>query len=193
MPPSDTRARLIDTAGDLFYRQGFQAVGLDQVLDRVGISKTAFYKHFESKDELIVAILEKRDGDDMAELSQFMESRGGADARARLLALFDQLDSWFRDPEFRGCFFMNAAAEFPSPNDPIHRAAAAHGVHMGELVRACLESLGISDPDALTRQLMLLVAGSITARHIDGDVGAAATARSAVEALLDRNLSASHG
>lgn len=193
MPPTDTRSRLIETAGDLFYRQGFQAVGLDQVLDRVGITKTAFYKHFESKDDLIVAVLEKRDGDDMKELLRVMEEQGGADPRARLLAMFDLLDAWFRDPEFRGCLFMNAATEFPSPNDPIHRAAAAHSIHMGREVQRCLQAIGVADPDGLTRQSMLLISGSIAARHVGGDMEAALAARSAVEALLDRDPAAVRG
>src|SRR5262245_13360775 len=94
----DTRQRLLETAGDLFYAHGFQAVGLDRVLSEVGITKTAFYKHFESKDALVVCVLHHRDGQDIAEMLEFMLIRGGSDPRARLLALFDLLGEWFATP-----------------------------------------------------------------------------------------------
>lgn len=181
-----TRSRLIDVAVDLFYRKGFQAVGLDEILDRVGITKTAFYKHFESKDDLIVAVLEKRDGDDIADLLGFMRAHGGADARARLLSMFDQLHGWMSDPGFRGCLFQNAATEFPSTNDPINRAATAHGENIGAIVRRDLVELAVPDPDATAQQWMMLFAGAITARHARNELDAALSARGLAEALLDR-------
>lgn len=183
---ASTRARLIDTAVALFYERGFQAVGLDQILDRVGITKTAFYKHFESKDDLIVAVLEKRDGEDIAELIASMHAKGGNDPRARLLALFDHLDEWFRQPSFRGCLFMNAATEFPSASDPIHKAAAAHGEHMASLVHTALVQLGCDAPEPLMQQIMLLVGGAVAARHVNGQLDAASSAKSVVETLLER-------
>jgi len=186
MTAATTRERLISVAVELFYRHGFQAVGLDRILEGVGITKTAFYKHFESKDDLIVAVLEKRDGDDIAMMIRYMHEKGGNDPRARLLAMFDHLDDWFSDPEFRGCLFMNAATEFPTSSDPIHRAAAAHGEHIAEIVHTALVQLGAADPARLTRQVMLLFAGAIAARHVNGELDAAASARSAAEALLER-------
>lgn len=191
MTASTTKERLIEVAVELFYRQGFQAVGLDQILDRVGITKTAFYKHFESKDDLIVAVLVKRDGDDLAQMIRVMHEKGGNDPRARLLAMFDHLDEWFRDPGFRGCLFMNAATEFPSSGDPIHRAAAAHGEHLGEIVRTALVQLGATNPPRLTQQIMLLFGGAIAARHVSGEFDAAASARAVAETLLDQAISLS--
>jgi len=191
MAAATTRERLIEVAADLFYQQGFQAVGLDQILDRVGITKTAFYKHFESKDDLIVAVLTKRDGDDIAELVQTMSERGGNDARRRVLTLFDVLDQFLRDPGFRGCLFMNAATEFPSHNDPIHRAAAAHGDHIAEIVHTCLVQIGVREPAKLTRQIMLIFGGAIAARHVNNELDAAESARSMAEQLLDRAIAES--
>lgn len=181
-----TRERLIEAAAELFYRNGFQAVGMDQVLREVGITKTAFYKHFDGKDALIIAVLKHRDSKDIAESLQYMQSRGGSDPRDQILAFFDQLDEWFRDPGFRGCLFMNAATEFPSQNDPIHQTAIAHAAHLaGELWRL-LAQLGVPDPTAIARQIMLLVAGAISARHVQGMVDAAVPAKQVVEALLPR-------
>jgi AcrR family transcriptional regulator len=178
-----TRDKLVEAAGDLFYERGFQAVGLDQVLERVGITKTAFYKHFDSKDALIVAVLEERDGRDVRELLAYV-TQHGADPKARILAMFDFLGDWFREPGFRGCLFLNASTEFPNPNDPINRAATLHGTHMAAVVRGLLVQAGVRDPDGLTRQLMLLVGGAIQSRHMRVDLEAAGVARDAAAALL---------
>lgn len=178
-----TRDRLINTAGDLFYERGFQAVGLDQILARVGITKTAFYKHFESKDDLILAVIDQRDRADVAITLDFMRARGG-DPRAQLLALFDLLGEWFGQPSFRGCLFMNAATEFPDANDPIHRAAKAHSDHLAAEVLLRVQALGAGDPMSVTRQIMLLVSGAIASRHVGGVADAATVARLAVESLL---------
>lgn len=179
-----TRERLINTAADLFYAGGFQAVGLDQILAAVGITKTAFYKHFESKDDLIIAVLDHRDRADIAEAVQYMRAAGGRDPRRQILALFEQLGEWFQSPGFRGCLFMNAATEFASPKDPIHRAAAAHGEHIAAELLLRVQAAGIAEPELVTKQLMLLFAGAIAARHAGGVADAADTARLAAEALL---------
>jgi AcrR family transcriptional regulator len=184
--PSDTKEKLIEAGADLFYTRGFQSVGLDQILTRVGITKTAFYKHFESKDALIIAVLETRDGQGIREMLQEMRRLGGDSPRGQILAMFEYLDELFKNPEFRGCLFMNAATEFPSQHDPIHRAAAAHGTHLSAVVRGLLVKLRAPNPEALTRQIMLLMGGAIASRHIDGDGEAARSAKAAAEALMGR-------
>lgn len=181
---STTRERLLESAADLFYQQGFQAVGLDRILDAVGITKTAFYKHFESKDELIVAVLEHRDKKDIEDMIAFMKVRGAGDPRRQILALFDHLADWFRQPGFRGCLFMNAATEFPSPNDPIHKAADAHGANIAQEVAKLVVATGHPAPEALTGQIMLMIAGAIASRHAGGQADSAETAKQAVSVLL---------
>ncbi|HVU64587.1 MAG TPA: TetR/AcrR family transcriptional regulator [Phycisphaerales bacterium] len=179
-----TRERLIEAAGNLFYRHGFQAVGLDQIMDAVGISKTALYKHFESKDQLILAVLQERDKNDIAEAERFMRERAGGDPLRGVLALFDQLGEWFADPEFRGCLFINAATEFPSPSDPINQAAAAHSAHLFELVHLRLAAGGIADAEFVARQVMLVLNGAISVRHNGRVTEAALLAKAAVASML---------
>jgi AcrR family transcriptional regulator len=180
----NTRERLIDAAGDLFYTDGFQAVGLDRVRRAVGITKTAFYKHFESKDDLILAVLDQRDRQDIADAIAHMRRGGGDDPRAQILAFFDLLAEWFEQPNFRGCLFMNAATEFASPADPIHRAAAAHAQHIAAELLLRVRAAGVPQPELVTRQLMLLISGAIAARHAANAVDAAATARRTAAMLL---------
>jgi AcrR family transcriptional regulator len=182
-----TREKLIETGMALFYQNGFHAIGLDRIIDEVGVTKTTFYNHFESKDDLILAVLESRDNREREEWLRVMRSKGGDDPRAQLLALFDLLDDWFNDSGFRGCMFINAAAEFPSPNDPIHQAAARHGHLFAQELRAMCASAGAIDPDLLCRRIMLLVSGAVTARHVDLDNRAASDAKAAAEVFVDHH------
>jgi AcrR family transcriptional regulator len=182
---TSTRERIIDAAGLLFYEHGFHAIGLDAILEAVGVTKTTFYNHFESKDDLIVEVLDDHDLRDMEALERELVARGG-DARARIITIFDVISDWFNDPDFKGCLFINASAQFPNPNDPVHQAAARHGEHLHRTFARLAAELGAADPDALAKQLCMLVAAAITARHVACDLDAADTARQIAEALLDR-------
>lgn len=182
----NTRERLVTVGADRFYQRGFQAVGLDEILDEVGITKTAFYKHFDSKDDLIVAVLEHRDRHDMTEWAAFFRERGGDDPRRRLLAVFDLLYEWFSQPGFRGCLFMNASTEFPDRNHPIHQTARQHGENVQAELTRLAKAAGATDADGLARQLMLLVTGAIAARHAGGDPEAALLAKQTAELLVER-------
>ncbi|MBS0188245.1 MAG: TetR/AcrR family transcriptional regulator [Planctomycetes bacterium] len=181
---STTKDRLIDVSGDLFYARGFQAVGLDQILEQVGITKTAFYKHFESKDELIIAVLARRDRQELDDWIKWIRIRGSDDARNQLQAFLELLDEWFSKPEFRGCLFMNALTEFPNENDPINRAARGHGEHLAAAIQELAAAAGARQPALLANQLMLLITGAISARHQAGDLGSARTASEMARVLI---------
>jgi AcrR family transcriptional regulator len=124
MTAETARYRLLSAAVDLFYRNGFTTTGLDRVLDAAGVTKTTFYKHFESIDALMVAAVEQRDQWQSAALDRAVRELAGDDPAGQLLAVFDVMDRWFNDSEYRGCMFMIAAAEFPNPHDPVHEAAS---------------------------------------------------------------------
>jgi AcrR family transcriptional regulator len=187
-----TRERLLDAAALLFYEHGFHAIGLDRIFGDVGVTKTTFYNHFESKDALIVALLEHRDRHDMQALHAELERRGGP-PRERLLAVFDVLDDWFRDEGVRGCLFVNAATQFPNPNDPVHVAAMRHHEHLLEALTALAREAGAVDAELLARQLDLLVSAALNLRHVVGDLEAARTARSMAEVLVDSGLANRRG
>src|SRR3954469_6576750 len=123
---SKTRQRLVSAAVQRFYRDGFRNVGVDQILDDVGISKTAFYKHFESKEDLMLAALHERDQWFQDFLRELLREIGGDGARGQLYALFDVVQRIVEDETFHGCIFVSAAMEFPLPHDPVHEAAAAN-------------------------------------------------------------------
>jgi AcrR family transcriptional regulator len=179
-----TRDKLLDRATDLFYMYGIHSVGLDRILKDVGVTKTTFYNHFESKDELTCEVLRRRH---VWETEKFMKAAsefGAGPPRATLLAMFDVLDEWFNHPDFLGCQFINAASEFPSPNDPVHQEAANHMLNTQKIFRELAAATGVADAENIGDQIMVLFQGAITTRHVIGDNQAAAKAKKVAEGLL---------
>jgi len=183
------RERLIDTALELFNRQGYHATGIDGLLAEAGCAKMTLYNQFGSKEGLIRAALEARDARWRTWLRNRVEARAGT-PRERLLAVFDVLDEWFRRPDFRGCLFAKAAAEYPGLADPIHRAAAQHQRELLSYLRGLAADAGVARPARLARALMLLLQGAVTVTQVNGPVGAAETARRAAAVLIADALTA---
>ncbi len=180
---SGKREHLIETALDLFCRDGFHATGIDKILAESGVAKMTLYKHFKSKDELILAALHRRDETFRNGFMRDIE-RLGKTPRERLLAIFDVLDELVRGRNFTGCTFINASAEFALPDDPIHAAAAEHK----RLVLAYIVDLATAaeakDPDALALGLMLLMEGAIVMAYVAGQSDSAAQAKKTAKILL---------
>ena len=185
--PRDVRTardRLLLKAVDLFARHGFHEVGLDRVLAEVGTTKTTFYKHFESKDDLILKAVQARDAWELDAWSRVVQQMAGDDPRARLLGLFDVFDRWFNEPAFTGCLFINTAAEFPNPNHPVHRAAADHKRKNRDIARDLAAAAGVADPEAFADVYTMLVEGALVLRQVHGRDDAARLAKPVVERLL---------
>ncbi len=182
---TSTRDRLIDAALNLFMECGFHAVGLDRILAEVGVTKTTFYNHFESKDQLAVEALARRDQIDMLFYTQHIVERGGDDPADQLLAVFDVLHDYFTQEQFHGCIFINACAEFPMPGDPIHAQAAEHYERAGDILETLAERAKLKDPAAIARQWLILLQGAISQRLVLGDDGAAQDARAIAQQLID--------
>ncbi len=195
MPPS-RREDLIDAAMKVFYRSGFHASGLDKILQEGGISRMTLYNHFESKDDLIVAALKKRDRLFREELTAFVEARSD-DPIERIDAIFAYTEHWCGSPGFAGCMFVNVAAEYPDPNCEIRKVAADHKLHIFRYLRDLCTQSGVSDPEALGGQLAILLDGATVNAHTvcQGDAPAppshpVALARAAAHVLIERALEA---
>ncbi len=180
---SSKREQLVDTALELFYRDGFHATGIDRILAESGVTKMTLYKHFKSKDELILAALRLRDERFRNSFMKAVEQRAEKPAD-RLLAVFDVLEEWFRTDGFCGCMFINASAEFANPDDPIHGTSAEHKRLVLKYLRKLAADAGITDPDRLGDQIGLLVEGAIVVAHVTGRPDAAKEARGAAEILV---------
>jgi AcrR family transcriptional regulator len=185
-PPKTGRERLVATAIELFYRHGFNAVGIDQVIAKAGVTKTTFYKHFEGKDDLMVAAVQRRDEWESIAWDRAIRKIAGDDPARQLLAQLDVLDLWFNDPEFRGCMFMNAAAEFPNPHDPVHQVAAAHRRRMRDHWRNLARTAGAeaTDAEAFADCFAALIEGAFILRQTHQRNDAAKAIRPAVEQLI---------
>jgi AcrR family transcriptional regulator len=186
---SAARERVLQTASRLFHREGIRAVGVDRIAAEARVGKMTLYRHFATKDDLVVAVLEGRDGPARAALAQAME-HAGDDPTARLLAPFAMLEPWFASPGFRGCPFMNAALELRDPADPPHPAravAARHKAATRDAFAAAARAAGHDDSDAdvLADQLALLFDGAIAQAQTRTDPRAVArAARAAAQALV---------
>ncbi len=174
---------LVDTALDLFYQHGFHATGVDRILATAGVAKMTLYKHFRSKDALIVAALERRDARFREWFRASVEARARS-PRKRLLAVFDTLEDWFDAAGFQGCMFVNAAAEYGHRDDPVHLAAAAHKAAMREYFRELANAAGADDAEDLAEQIALLVEGATVTAHVSGHREAARRARRVAKTLV---------
>lgn len=190
--PRTGRARLIHVAIELYYSHGFQAVGLDQIIASAGVTKTTFYKHFECKDDLVVAAIQQRDEWETKAWMSAVQKIAGDAPRDQLLAFFDVLDIWFNSPEFHGCQFINAAAEFPNPHDPVHAIAAEHKRKNREYFRDLAASAGAADPESFADQYTALVEGTLILRQVHGRDDAARVIKPAVLSLIGDALPASN-
>jgi len=164
---SKKRDQLVEAALELFSREGFHATGIDKVLDAAGVAKMTLYKHFRSKEELILAVLRLRDERWRNRFMRGIEKRT-KDERGRLLAIFDELGAWLADEDFCGCMFINASAEYSDHADPIHAASAEHKRLVENYVRELAEQAG-ADPSTaggLASELCLLMEGAVVSRQV---------------------------
>ena len=187
-PRSTARERILATAGELFYREGYRAVGIDRIIELAGVAKTSLYRNFRSKDELIVAYLERADREFWR---WFEEAVAGADSpRAKLVAVFDALEALATSPACLGCTFQAAASEFPQADHPGHRVAREHKLEVVRRLHELAAEAGASDPAALAEELMLVMDGAFAAVRMLGSRSQARSAGTAARALLDAGLPA---
>lgn len=180
---SPKRALLVETAWRLFYRDGYRAVGIDTILAEAGVAKMTLYNHFASKEELIVAVLEKRHRDFMESLRSTVE-QASPSGSARLLAVFDWLKDWIESAGFNGCAFIRAVAEYPSAGDRPHQVAAEHKAAVVDLLVQLCREAGLRQPATLGRHFALLIEGAIVTAHTFGAGNIARHAKQAAKALI---------
>lgn len=196
LSPSGARERLLDAAETLIYAGGIHATGVDSIVKLSGAARKSFYAHFESKEALVAAALERRDERWM---TWFVEGTlaCGKTPRARLLGMFDVLREWFGRPDFHGCAFLNASGEIAASDDPIRVVAREHKARLLGFVREQCDALATSGGvnrkavARLARQWLVLIDGAIGVALVSGDASAARDARAAAELLLDAAASGS--
>jgi AcrR family transcriptional regulator len=181
--PISPRDRILASAYELFSRKGVRAVGVDEVIARADVAKATLYRHFPSKDDLVLAFLQEREQ---------LWTRGWVEAEARrragtpeeqLLAIFDLFDEWFGREDFEGCSFINVLLETNDRGTRIGSASAAHLATIRSIVRQLAVEAGLRDPDAFAHSWHILMKGSIVAAG-EGDRDAARRAQAMGRLLI---------
>jgi AcrR family transcriptional regulator len=182
-PISAARQRILDTAFRLFYAHGIRAVGVDRIIAESAVAKATFYKYFPAKEDLVLAYLDKVDETWTAQLRSAAEAAGPAPVD-RLVGMFDALATACRRDGYRGCAFINAAAENEA-DTPIHDRTLTHKNAVRAWVRSLAEDAGAHDSDVLARTLTLLLDGGLASGSLDGQPDAPVAAKAAAIALVD--------
>ena len=177
--------RLLETAYELFCARGVRDVGVDELVERAGVAKATLYRHFSSKDELILAFLQLREERwTTGWLRQKVRERGGT-PEEQLLAVFDLFDEWFREPDYAGCPFIKVLLEMGAGH-PAGAACIEHLETVRELLTQLVEDTGLRDPSELAQSFHLLLCGSIIEASA-GKTTAARRARQMAQDAIERN------
>lgn len=172
-PLAPAKKRILDTADLLFYDEGIRAVGVDRLISASSVTKATFYKHYRSKDRLIAEYVEHRHRQAVAELADLVDQQATAEAVLRTLQ--QSISTWISSPDFRGCPFINAAAEFSDPVHPVRRSVIAHREWFVGTLEQLLRGVGHPLAGEAADDLMLARDGAMTGGYA-GDPIAASTA-----------------
>jgi AcrR family transcriptional regulator len=170
------RERIVEAATELFYAQGLRAVSADKIIAQVGITKVTFYRHFPTKDDLIVAYVERRAKWERDGIAQARQAAGDVPGVFRILAGAIGAESC--RPGFRGCPFINAAAEYPDPEHPVRRVVDAHRRWFRQVIADLLDEINVPDSARVADELVMLRDGAMVSGYLSDP--------SAVAAALDR-------
>jgi AcrR family transcriptional regulator len=177
------RERILETAYGLFARRGVRDVGINELIGRAGITKATLYRHFPSKDELVVAFLELREQRWTRGWVEAEARRRGSTPEDQLLAIFDLFDEWFHRGDFEACSFINVLLELGSDH-PAGRASIEHLENIRSVVRQLAEEANLSDADSFARSWHILMKGSIVSAA-EGDPNAAQPAKAMARRLIE--------
>jgi AcrR family transcriptional regulator len=180
---SEPRQRILETADRLFYQDGIRAVGIDRIIAEAGVAKMSLYKHFSSKDELILSVLKHREATFLISFQRAMDKHGKK-TKDPLRNFFAALKEWFKTPGFRGCAFINASVELADPAHPASEFVREHKQRFGELLRAVIEQAVGKQACSLAPAVGLLVEGAIVTAVIQGSPEAADVACAAALKLV---------
>jgi AcrR family transcriptional regulator len=182
---SPARQRILDSAYDLFSRRGVRAVGIDEVIARATVAKATLYRHFPSKDHLVLAFLKQR---------ETLWTHGWVEKEARkrgrtpvesLLAIFDLFDEWFHRDDFEGCSFVNVLLETADLSHPVGAASALHLENIRVVLRKLAGEAGLRDIDEFALSFHILMKGSIVQAG-EGDRDAARRAQAMARLLIEQ-------
>jgi AcrR family transcriptional regulator len=169
------RERILETAVDLFSRQGYRATGVNEVIDKSGVAKATFYHHFPTKADLCLAYLQTRNTTELNGIKAFIAKK--RTPWSRFLGVIESLEPWLRQNHLRGCAFLNMVAEEPDAKSPLRKEGKKHYESLRGLIRQLAQELIESDPqhygkldaDALTDEYMVIIGGTVALAEVYHD------------------------
>ena len=179
------RDRILESAYELFSTKGVRAVGIEEVIERAGVAKATLYRHFPSKDELVLAFLRQREVVWTHGWVETEARKRGATPEECLLAIFDLFDEWFHRADFQGCSFINILLETANREHPVGRASTEHLENIRSVLRALADEAGLRSSDEFARSFHILMKGSIVQAG-EGDVDAAKRAKAMARDLIEK-------
>lgn len=177
------RDRVLDAAYELFSQRGIRGVGVNEVTERAGVATATLYRHFPSKDHLVLAFLEMREQRWTHDLVEAEARKRGSDPEGSLLAIFDVFDEWFRREDFEACSFTNVVLELGSQH-PAGDASVEHLHHIRAIVQRFADEAGLRDTESFACSWHILMSGSIVSAA-EGDLEAARRGKSMARLLID--------
>jgi AcrR family transcriptional regulator len=181
--PLNARDRILSSAYELFARHGVRGVGVDEVIKRAKVAKATLYRHFASKDDLVLAFLQQREQLWTKDWVEAEARRRGETPEEQLLAIFDLFDEWFQREDFEGCSFINVLLEMNDRTSPIGGASAVYLANIRSIIRSLADEAGLRDPDQFAHSWHILMKGSIVAAG-EGDRSAARRAHAMGRLLI---------
>ena len=185
------RERILETAADLFFHQGFRATGINEVIATSGVAKATFYNHFRTKDDLCLAYLRDRNTSEYEAITAFVHDHDTP--VERFMAVMKSVQPWLEANNLRGCAFLNMVAEVPDPKNTLRREGLHHYESLRKLIRTLTEDLIISDTQSyegfevqvLADDYMLILGGAIAMTEIYHDIWPAIQGVKLVERLIN--------
>jgi len=182
---SSARERILDAAYELFSRRGIQAVGVNEVIEHAGVATATLYRHFPSKEKLVLAFLDLREQRWTKDLIEAGAMRRGSNPEERLLAIFDVLDEWFHRDDFEAGSFIKVLLEL-GPEHPAGGASVRHLEQLRAIARNLADEAGLRDTASFARSWHILIQGSIVVAA-EGDTQAAQRGKSMARLLIEQH------
>ena len=185
--PSAVRQQILETASELFYQNGIQHVGINEVIAESGVAKRTLYRWFPSKDKLIEEVMKHRAQQWIQWFEKAVNERGNT-PKEQLLATFDVLREWYASPGFRGCPFINAVLELADASHKAHHVSIDLRESIRQIIMRLAAQAGVQNPDMFSRQYLLLIGGASLMATIEQSPDGATFAQNTLSVLIDASL-----
>ena len=183
--------RILKTASDLFYQQGYRSTGTNEIIKKAGVAKASFFYHFPTKEALALAYLKDLHAQEAGNLLNFVNK--WKNPYDRFLSVIKWIEPWIKSNELRGCGFLNMVSEVPDKRSALRKMAKKHYEVLGGLISQLTQELIDSDPkryshldvSAVVNSYLVIVVGAIALSETSQDSRPSRRAAEAVKALIN--------